>query len=182
MEGVSIYALLHEFRWWIIICLLAFHTVVSVIVMELMGRTYGKYWLWLAVVFCFPVIGLIAILLYHSIAFCGVQEARRRSFWERVLFSGPVSLIRAMQKEQARAQEVTLHAYVQGSGDHKRKEHDTEIDSLLSQGKFGEARGHAWKMMEIAREAGHAEQVTKYMDYLEVIALKESADSGVDFS
>lgn len=172
----------HEFRWWIFICLIALHTVVSVIIMELMGRSYKKYLLWLAVAFCFPVVGAIAILLYHNIASSSVREARRRSFWSRLLQSGPVNLLRALQKEQAQAQEVKLHTYVQGNGNHKNNGHDPEIESLLEQGKFRDARGHAWKMMEIAKEAGHTDQVTKYLDYLEIIAQRESAETGVDFS
>jgi hypothetical protein len=172
----------HEFRWWIYICLIALHTIVSVIIMELMGRTYKKYWLWLLVAFCFPVVGAIAIFIYHTIASTGMREARRRSFWERILQSGPVSLLRALQKEQSRAQEVKLHVYVQGNGKPKSNGHDAEIEALLSQGRFRDARGHAWKMIEIAREAGHGDQITKYLDYLEVIALKESAATGIDFT
>ena len=174
---------LHEFTWWIIICLLALHTIIAVIIAELMGRTYGKWWLWLIVAFCFPFVGPVAIYLYHVIVSSSIIEARKKSFWERWLFSGPVSLDRALQREQLRAQQVTLRNYNPNPVDKGRVNgQDAEIEALLRLGKFGDARAQTWKMLDIAKEAQHQEQIDKYLDYLEIIAIQESSESGVSLS
>jgi hypothetical protein len=174
---------LHEFTWWIIICLLALHTIIAVIITELMGRTYGKWWLWLIVAFCFPFFGPVAIYLYHVIVSSSITEARKKSFWERWLFTGPVSLNRALQREQLRAQQVTLRNYNPNPVDKGRVNgQDAKIEALLRLGKFGDARAQTWKMLDIAKEAQHQEQIDKYLDYLEIIAIQEAAETGVSLS
>jgi hypothetical protein len=170
----------HGFGWLVYVSLLALHTILAVIITELMSRTYGKWWLWLAVAFLFPIIGPIAIYLYHTIVSTSVSDARKRTFWERTLLNGPVSLSRILLKEKAKAQEVILLEPMPRTGGPECSVHDTEIDALLDQGKFTQARGLAWKMMEIAREAKHQNQIAKYQEYLEVIAERESVESGVD--
>jgi hypothetical protein len=173
---------IHEFSWWIVIYLLALHTIIAVILTELMSRTYGKWWLWLMVAFCFPLIGPIAIYLYHSIASRSILEARKKSFWERWLFYRPVSLVRALQREQMRAQEVTLRNYNPNPVNKGRiNGQDPLIEELMRLKEFGQARAQAWKMLEIAKEAQHQDQIEKYLDYLEIIAIRESSDTGVSF-
>ena len=172
----------HEFSWWIIVCLLALHGVLAAIISELMGRTYGKWWLWFVIAISLPLIGPIVVLLYHWIVSTSVADARKATFWERVLWGGPVSLARALQREKARAVEVSLHNYSPPNTKSSVNHRDPEIEALLIRGKFSEARGHAWKMLEIARESGHSEQIARYQEYLEVIALRESEESGLDYS
>lgn len=176
------YLPVREFKLWIYLCMLALHTIVAVIITELMSRTYGRWYLWLAIAFVLPLIGPIAILLYHSIIASSVTEARRRSFWERLLFSGPVSLYRILLKEQARAQEVNLSPFGAQSKRIQSSARDPKIDGLLEHGKYAEARAHAWKMMEIARESRDTGQDERYQRYLELIAEKESLNAGSDLS
>ena len=171
---------IHEFSWWIVLWALALHTIVAVIITELMTRTYGKWYRWLFISFFIPVVGPIVILLYHLIAYESVRAARSQSFWERFLLSGPVSLRRAFLKEHARAQEVKLYAVRPKSPRSSIKIRDAVIEDALSQEKFGEARGQAWKMMEIARESKDFEILERYQDYLEIIADQESQNMGTD--
>jgi len=173
---------LREFSWWTYVSFLAFHGILAAIIAELMGRSYGKWWLWLAVALAFPIVGPIAILLYHLIASSAVTEARRKTFWERVLFTGPVSLLRAFQKEQARAREITLRPVNMSATRKRMNGADPELEQLIEQGKFNEARGLAWKMIEIARQTSLEDRIAIYMEYLEIIALKEASESGIEIS
>lgn len=173
---------LHQFKWWTYLYLLAFHTVVAVIITELMGRSYGKWWLWLAVAFLLPIIGPISIFLYHLVASSAVAKARQGSLWERILATGPVSLLRAFRKEQAIAQEPVLYRLRPGSGVIQAGSRDANIEALLTKEEYEQARGHAWKMLDIAREAGDSAQIERYQEYLEVIAEKQSLSNGMDLS
>jgi hypothetical protein len=174
----------HQFKWLIYLSALAFHGVISVILTELMGRTYGKWWLWFTISFLLPVIGPISILMYHWILSTSVTEARQQTFWDRMLFGGPVSLRKILLKEQASAQEVKLTPYRPFTNNNTKPTNgsDPEVDRLIKQGNFGEARALAWNLMEIAREAQDGPSVNKYQDYLEVIAVKQSMESGEDIS
>ncbi len=171
---------LHEFKWWIYLWVLAFHTVLAVILTELMGRTYGKPWLWFIIAFCLPLVGPITILLYHLILYRSVLEARRQTFWNRMLAEGPVSLLKGLVKERARAREVVLEDYRPPAVSIRENGDDPKIELLLMQSRFGEARAHAWKMLEIARELGDSEKKAIYHEYLEIIAEQEAIHSGKD--
>jgi hypothetical protein len=171
---------LHEFGLWIILCFLALHAVVAAIITELMTRSYGKWWMWLVVSLGLPVVGPISILLYHLIAATGLSEARKQTFWERMLLSGPVSLYRAFRIEQARWQDVKLRAFGPRRGDTQVDREDPHMEDLIRAGKFGEARAYAWEMMEIARERLDADRSEQYQQYLEVIAERQSQGEGRD--
>lgn len=175
------YTPVQEFKWSIYLYLLALHGIIAAIVTELMGRSYGKWWLWFIISFCLPLIGPVAILLYHHIVSSSVIEARKRSFWERMLMSAPVSLLKHFHNEQRRAQEVVLLERRQTSSI-ERNGRDPEIEALIIQGRFSEARTQAWKLLEIAIESHHQSQIDKYQEYLEIIAEKESISSGREVS
>jgi len=171
-----------QFKWLIYLSALAFHGVIAVILTELMGRTYGKWWLWFTVAFFLPLIGAISILLYHSILSTSVTEARQQTFWERILFGAPVSLRRALAKEYSNAREVKLSDYKPYKNNNGARSPsngaDPEIESLLEAGKYGEARAVAWNLMEISREAQDKPNINRYQEYLEVIAERQSMDTG----
>ncbi len=173
---------LGQFKWLIYISAGAMHMIIAVIISELMSRSYRKWLLWFLVAFCFPIVGPISILWYHHIAAKAVSELRKESFWERLLFSNPVSLYKNFMKQQAVAQEATLHnprPFSSGRSSFKR---DAEIEALIVHERFDSARAHAWKMMEIARESSDADQIERYQEYLEIIAEKESLTSGSDLN
>lgn len=173
---------LGQFRWLIYISALAMHMVIAVIITELMSRSYSKWWLWFTVAFCFPIVGPISILWYHYIAATAVSQARKGSFWERLLFSNPVSLYKNFMKQQAVAQEATLYKSLPVSSGRRSFKRDAEIEALIVRERFDSARAHAWKMMEIARESSDAGQIERYQEYLEIIAEKESLASGSDLN
>jgi hypothetical protein len=173
----------HEFRWLIIVSLLAFHVVLSIIVTELMARTYGKGWLWFLVTFLFPFAGPVACLIYYRIASSSILEGRKKSYWSRFFFDSPVSMTKILQKEQADAREASLKLYVAPNTNAIITEKkDTVIEGLIAQGKYSEARSQTWKMMEIARERGRDDSMSKYQDYLDIIALRESSERGFELS
>jgi len=171
---------LHQFTWMIVLSVVALHGIVSTILTELMSRTYRHWFLWFLIVFCLPVIGAVTILMVHLTLAASVMESRKQSFWERVLLDGPVSLRKLLVREQARAREVTLSPYKPVATRGMSNGTDPQIDALLRQGRYPEARAHAWKMMEIARESFDNAGTVKYQDYLELIAERESVDSGGD--
>jgi len=171
---------LHQFKWLIILSALALHGVISVILGELMGRSYGKSLLWFAIAFLLPVVGPVLIWLYHITLSNSVTGARKQTFWERLLAGGPVSLVRVLLKEQARAKEVKLHDFKVSPQIHRKNGNDTEIDELIARNDFGNARAHAWKIIEVARETRDESTVAKYQEYLEVIAEQESITVGRD--
>ncbi len=170
----------HQFKWMIYLSILAFHGVVAVILTELMGRTYGKPWLWFILAFGLPVVGWGTIGLYHLIMATTVTDARQQTFWERVLEGGPVSLLKILRREQAQAQEVKLVSYNVNPECGAMNGNDPELNKLLEDGKYNEARAIAWNMMEISRDANDQVNVDKYQYYLEIIAQSESMNSGVD--
>ena len=171
---------LHQFKWLIILSALALHGVISVILGELMGRSYGKSFLWFAFAFLFPIVGPVIIWIYHLTLSSFVTGARKQTFWERLLTGGPVSLVRVLLKEQARAKEVKLHDYKVSPQIHRKNGNDAEIDELIARNDFGSARAHAWKIIEVARETRDVSTVAKYQEYLETIAEKESITVGRD--
>jgi hypothetical protein len=170
-----------EFKWWILLCFLAFHVVIAVVITELMGRTYGKWWLWLLVNFLFPIVGPVACLLYNWIASTSLVEARKSTFWQRFLIDSPVSLSKTLEAERAHAQEIPLRLQTGRILEHmKQNERDMAIDSLISKGKYAEARAKTWQMMSIAMEMRQDKEVSKLQDYLDVIATRESSERGFD--
>jgi len=171
---------IYGWRWSIALWILAFHTIISVIIAEVMGRSYGKPWLWFIVAFFIPVIGPIAILLYHALLASSSADARKQTFWEKVLFSRPVSLRKAIFREQARAGEVQLIDYGGKIKSREVTESNNEIEDLIKTGRYADARGVAWKLMEIAIDSGDKPGTARYQEYLEVIAQRESLSSGDD--
>ncbi len=171
---------LHQGAWMIILSVVALHGIVSAILTELMSRTYRLWLLWFLIAFCLPVIGAVTILMVHLTLSASVTESRKQSFWERVLLDSPVSLRRLLIREQARAREVTLSPYKPVATVGMSNGADPEIDALLREGRYPEARAHAWKMMEIARESLDNAGTMRYQDYLELIAEREAVDSGGD--
>ncbi len=169
----------HQFKWLIIFSIVAFHGVTSAILTELMGRTYGKYWLWYIICFTLPVIGPVSVWLYHTMLSTATMDARRRVFFERLLRGGPVSLRKLLIKERNEAQEVKLISY-NNELNRSKNGTDPELENLISEGKFAEARARAWKVMEIARDSGDDPTTGKYQHYLEIIAEQESIGSGAD--
>jgi len=168
-----------QFSWWILLCFLALHGVITAILTELMGRSYGKWLLWFVIAFCLPVIGPISIWLYHLILSSSVTDARRQAFWERVLSSPPANLVRAFWREQARQEEIKLKP-VSHYRDvaYRPNGTDPEIDALLRNQKYAEARGRAWRMLDIAHELRDTPKTRIYQDYLEIIAEQEALNSG----
>ena len=169
---------LGEFKWWIYLWFVALHTIIAVIVTELMGRTYGKWLLWFVVNFFLPVIGLIVSLWYHLIVSGSVSGARRQSFWDRFLSGTPVSLFKVFLRESHSAESMTLRSYHPTDLTFRPNGTDPEIDQLLREGYYGEARAHAWKMLEIARELNDQPKMRAYQEYLEIIAEQQAINSG----
>lgn len=169
---------LSEFKWWIYLWFIALHTVIAVILTELMGRTYGKPVMWFLLNFFLPLVGPVVTLWYHLIISSSVAEARKSTFWERVLHTGPVSLMRVFTREQARAQELTLDPPRPTDLRFKPDGSDPELDSLLQQGEYSAARAHAWKMLEIANEQKDETAARVYQEYLEVVAEQQAINSG----
>jgi hypothetical protein len=170
---------LAQFTWWIVLCFLALHAVVAAILTELMGRSYGKPLLWFAISFCLPLVGPVSIWLYHLIVSTSVTDARRRTFWERLLSTAPANLLKAFWREQARQEEVKLRPVSQYRDVACRPNGaDPEIDALLRNQKYAEARGRAWRMLDIAHELRDVPKSRIYQDYLEIIAEQEAVNSG----
>jgi len=169
---------LTEFKWWIYLWFLAFHTIMAVILTELMSRTYGKPVLWFLLNFFFPFVGPVVTLWYHLIISASVSSARKETFWERVLHSNPVSLLRVFTREQARAQEMTLDPPKPTNLEFRADGSDPDIDQLLEDGKYSEARAHAWKMLEIAHEQKDKSRIATYQEYLEIVAEQQAINSG----
>jgi hypothetical protein len=169
---------IHQFKWMIYLSLLALHGVMTVIITELMGRTYGKAWLWFILAFGLPIVGPVTMYLYHQIMFTTMQDARQQTFWERLLRGSPVSLRKSLAIEQRRAQEVKLVEYNVNQKKSRSNGTDPSIERLLENGDYGEARAIAWKMMEIARETRDNNNVSRYQEYLEIIAESEAMNSG----
>lgn len=174
---------LHQFKWWVYLYVLAFHTILVVIVTELMTRTYGKWYVWLILSFCLPVIGPISIILYHWIVSGSLTKSRKHSFWTRMLSGGPVNLVRIFHRQQAMSEELFIRNIPRGQPRPTNSEKSNKtIEALLQQGKYNEARGHAWKMIEIARDAYDIDQIDRYQEYLEIIAEKQSLELNGDLS
>jgi hypothetical protein len=169
---------LSEFRWWIYLWFLAFHTVLAVILTELMSRTYGKPALWFILNFFLPLIGPVVTLWYHLIISSSISGARKETFWERVLSAKPVSLFKVFIREQARAQEITLDPPKPTNLEFRADGSDPNIDGLLEQGKYSEARAHAWKMLEIAHELKDKSRIATYQEYLEIVAEQQAINTG----
>ena len=168
----------NQFRWWIYLWFVALHTIVAVILTELMGRTYGKPLLWFALSFLLPLVGPVTIFIYHIILSTSVTEARKQTFWERVLVGAPVSLQKMFFREHRRAQEAKLSSFYEPDLRFRPDGADPEIDKLLQMGKFQDARAHAWKMLEVAKELNDRSQTRTYQQYLEIIAEQQSLNSG----
>lgn len=170
----------HQFKWLIILSALALHGVIAVILAELMGRSYGNSMLWFAIAFFLPFVGPISIWLYHLALSNYAVDARKKTFWDRVMFGGPVSLSRILLKEQAMAQEVTLHNYKTNVHVQKVSDKDPDIDAMIEQGDFSGARAHAWQIMGVAQDAGDKDTIARYQRYLEIIAEEEALSEGVE--
>jgi hypothetical protein len=170
---------IQQFKWEIILFLLAMHAVITAIVTELMSRSYGKWWLWLIIAFALPVVGPISIFLYHCILSSAVGDARKQSFWDRFFLSSPVSLYKAHLRDQKRSEPPRLHDFHLNSPNGERPRRDSQIEACLIKEEYNAARAHAWKMMEIARDAADAEQIERYQHYLEIIAEKEHLSGGI---
>ena len=169
-----------QFKWWIVLCFLAFHGVIAVIITELMSRSYGKWYIWLPITLGIPFFGPIMVYLWHLGMSTAASENRKNSFWERVLFDGSVNIGRFILRERQRDQDIQLLDFKQ----FERRvlySKDEALENLLDQEKFGEARAQAWRMMEIAKDMRDSRKMAQYRDYLEIIAEKESLAAGIEF-
>ena len=169
----------HQFRWWIILCFLAFHGVIAVIVTELMTRSYGKWYIWLAIALAIPVFGPVMIYLWHLGMAGSTAGTRKSTFWERVLYTGPVSLGRILLREKELAQETELFD-IMSVKTRTAETKDIALEQLLNEEKFAEARAQAWRMMEIAKDTRDNNKMAQYREYLELIAERESLASGLE--
>lgn len=168
----------HQFKWWIVLCFLAFHGVISVIVTELMTRSYGKWYIWLPVAFLIPFFGPVMIYLWHLGMASSSAGTRRSTFWERMLYSGPVSLARILLREKELARETELRD-VRPVVIRSVETKDIALEQLLAQERFAEARAQAWRMMDIAKDMRDNFKIAQYSEYLELIAERESLASGI---
>lgn len=170
-----------QFKGLIILCVLALHTIIAVIITELMSRTYGRWYIWLLLALALPVIGPIGIYFWHLGMASSLIKARKKTFWKRVLFDVPVSLYRILLREQARAQEVVLNDVRPVNNTVSPVIKDPELEKLLASESFAEARAHAWRMLEIATDMHDTSNIILYQEYLSVIGDKESMASGLEF-
>ncbi|HDS30135.1 MAG TPA: hypothetical protein ENN67_03740 [Firmicutes bacterium] len=168
----------HQFKWWILLYFLALHGIIAAIATELMGRTYGKWWLWFLVAFCFPLVGPVSIFLYHLIISSTVTDARKRTIWDRFFSTHPVSLYKAHLRDQARSEPPKLHNFSINPDLNNKPDRDAIIEAHLIKEEFDLARAHAWKMMEIARDSADSDQIERYQKYLEIIAEKQVISNG----
>lgn len=170
-----------QFKWLIFLCALALHTIIAVIITELMTRTYGRWYIWLPLALAFPVIGPIVIYFWHLGMASSLIKARKKTFWERVLYEVPVSLYRIILHERARAPEVELNdikpTYQKASPVIK----DPDLEKLLASESFAEARAYAWRKLEIATDMHDTSNINLYQEYLSVIGDRESMASGMEF-
>ncbi len=169
-----------QFKWWIILCVLALHTIIAVIITELMTRTYGRWYIWLPLALALPVIGPIGIYFWHLGIASSLIKARKKTFWKRVLFDVPVSLYRILLREQARTQEVVLNDVRPVNKRVSPVTKDPELEKLLASESFAEARALAWRMLEIATDMHDTPNINLYQEYLSVIGDRESMASGIE--
>ena len=170
----------YQFKWWIILCLLAFHGVVAVIITELMSRSYGKWYIWLPITLGIPLFGPMMVWLWHVGMTSAASENRRNTFWERVLFDGSMSLGRIVMRESQIIKGIKLHEVRPVELRHASTK-DEALERLLEQEKFNEARAQAWRMMDIAKDMRDSRKMSQYSEYLELIAERESLASGLQF-
>jgi hypothetical protein len=168
-----------QWKWWIVLCLLALHGIIAVIVTELMTRSYGKWYIWLPVAMGIPLFGPLLIYIWHVGMATSIAETRKKTFWERMFYDSPININRILLREKERTEQVRLYT----NGPNARRSatvKDMELEKLLEQEKFPEARAQAWRMMEIAKDMRDTGKMNQYRDYLELIAEKESLASGFE--
>lgn len=170
-----------QFNWLIILCVLALHTIIAVIITELMTRTYGRWYIWLPVALVLPVIGPIGIYFWHLGMASSLIKARKKTFWKRVLFDVPVSLYRVLLRDQATTHEVELNDVRPVNKKVSPVTKDPDLEKLLTSESFAEARAYAWKMLEIATDMHDTSNINLYQEYLSVIGDRESMASGMEF-